>query len=490
MSNSCHETSRYEVLLILVAVTIVVLGVGGAWAERVVGGDGVGEAGGAGGRPNVVVIVADDLGWRDPGFMGSDYHRTPRLDGLAAEGVVFRQAYANAAVCAPTRAAILTGMYASRTGVYTVGGGRRGGGDQDSGERALVTPTNRSTLASEVVTLPEALRAAGYVTGHVGKWHLGRPTGPSGPTGHGFDSSVGASRGGGTRSYFAPYGIASLDGADTPKGEYLTDRLTDEAIAFVEEHRERPFFLWLAHYAVHTPIEADPGVLANVKDWPKGQLHDNAAYAAMIASLDRGVGRLLDTLERLGLAEDTIVVFVSDNGGGRRVTSMAPLSGFKGSLEEGGLRVPCVVRWPGKITAGLISEEPVLLFDLYPTLLDLAGVDAPVGQAVDGVSWGPLLRGGEGLERRDLVWYVPVYTVGPSGRVRAAPRAALRYGDWKLVYDFESERSRLFDLSKDVGERDDRADAERAVVAMLEKRLQAWLIETGDEVPRRRYCLG
>ncbi|MEM7577563.1 MAG: sulfatase [Planctomycetota bacterium] len=485
--------------------------------------DGVCAEAQVGRRPNVVVIVADDLGWRDPGFMGSDYHRTPNLDRLASEGMVFRQAYANAAVCAPTRAAVLTGMYASRTGVYTVGGdgGGRGGGAGagrgaregtrgDRGDRveaggragrrvetqvqpdfALLTPTNVSTLDAAAVTLPEALRDAGYATGHVGKWHLGRPEGEDGPMTHGFEFSVGATRGGGTRTYFAPYGIGSLDGVETPEGEYLTDRLTDEAMAFVEAEGDGPFFLWLAHYALHTPIEAEPNALAEAAGWPKGRLHNHTEYAAMLSSLDAGVGRLLDKLDALGLAKNTVVVFVSDNGGGRRVTRMDPLSGFKGSLQEGGLRVPCVVRWPGKVAAGSVSEEPVLLFDLYPTVLELAGVDTaaavPSGQAVDGVSWvSLLLNGTRGWAERELVWYVPVYQTSPSGRVRANPSVALRFGKWKLLHDFESGASRLFDLERDVSERDDRAGDEPGVLAMMERRMQAWLKATGADVPRAR----
>ncbi len=421
-------------------------------------------------RPNVVLILADDMGWRDPGFMGSDYHRTPNLDRLAAEGLVFDHAYANGAVCAPTRAALLSGMYAPRTGVYAVGGGR--GGDDAAAAQPLLTPRNATSLDPDITTLPEALREAGYVTGHFGKWHLGRPAGPSGPEANGFDVSVGATRGGGTKTYFAPYGITTL--RDAPDGEYLTNRLTDEAVGFIKDHADRPFFLLLSHYAVHTPIEAEPDVLAKVKARPVGRLHDHVEYAAMIESLDAGVGRLLRALDEAGVAENTVVVFTSDNGGHRRNTSMDPLKGAKGSLSEGGIRVPCVVRYPGVVEPGRRTDEPVLLFDLYPTLMELAGAAPRRSQPIDGVTWGPLLRGQASLKTRSLVWYAPVYNLSPSGRVITAPTAAIRRGRWKLVHRFEDGASELYDLENDPGERHDLAGAQPGMVRTLSRQLEAW----------------
>ncbi|MEM1098411.1 MAG: sulfatase [Planctomycetota bacterium] len=421
-------------------------------------------------RLNFVVIVADDLGWRDPGFMGSDYHHTPNLDRLASEGLTFQRAYANAPVCAPTRAAILSGMYSPRTGVYTVGRG-----PTDSNALPLITPTNRSSLPSDIVTLPEALQQAVYATGHVGKWHLGRPAGNTGPEAHGFDSTVGASRGGGTRTYFAPYGIATLD-ADATPGEYLTHRLTEEAIGFIHEHRDEPFFLWLAHYAVHTPIEPEPDVLAEVQDRPRGQLHDNPEYAAMLESLDTSVGQLLAAIDDAGLTERTVIVFVSDNGGGNRVTSMAPLSGSKGSLSEGGIRVPCVVKFPGVVPPGTQTEQPVILLDLYPTLLELAGVRPQHSQPVDGVSWVRLLRDPtQRLADRSLGWYVPVYSTSPRGNLSKRPSAVITRGRWKLHYDFETDTSRLYDLQTDLGETRDLAAKQPAALSSMQRELQAWL---------------
>ncbi|MBB6431054.1 sulfatase [Algisphaera agarilytica] len=436
-------------------------------------------------QPNFIVIVADDLGWRDLGFMGSDYHRTPHLDRLASGGLVFTQAYANAPMCAPTRAAILSGMYSPRTGVYTVGGG--GGRGQSDGpdlsKLALTTPRNQSSLDSDITTLPEALQQAGYTTGHVGKWHLGRTSGRTGPTSHGFDTSVGASRGGGTRTYYAPYGIADLD--ETAKdGEYITDRLTDEAVGFIEENKGGPFFLWLAHYAVHNPIEPDPAVLRDVNRWPTDEQHDNAEYAAMLVSLDNSVGRIMESLDAQGLADNTVVVFVSDNGGSDRTTNNAPLRSGKGSLYEGGVRIPCVVHYPGVVEAGRKTDEPVLLFDLYPTFLDLSGAKAPRQQAVDGESWRPILEGQSSLnENRPLVWYIPTYSTTPRGSISHGPRAVVRKGDWKLLYDFESKESELYNIADDLGESKDLAKSKTTTVRSLERELEKWLKATDADVP-------
>lgn len=432
--------------------------------------------------PNFVVIVADDMGWRDPAFMGSDYHQTPHMDRLAADGLVFTQAYANAPVCAPTRAAILSGQYAARTGVYTVGRAPR-----ETDGLKLRTPRNVESLDPGLITLPEALKAAGYKTGLVGKWHLGRPTGATGPEAHGFDVAIGTARGGGTRTYYAPYGISSLDG-DAPEGQYLTNRLTDEAVGFIQDHKDRPFFLWLSHYAVHTPIEADPKVLAQVKKRPAGDLHDHAEYAAMVESFDQSVGRVVEALGAAGLAENTVVVFGSDNGGSRRVTRMTPLKGNKGSLSEGGVRVPCVVKYPGVVEPGRTTDTPVLLFDLFPTLLDLAeaGLSAEAKrQPVDGVSWAPLLRGqpAPGLTDRPLVWHIPVYKTRPGGRIAGSPATALRKGRWKLMYDYESKTSELYDLQADVGETKDLSDAEPGVAQELERELAAWQRRVDAELP-------
>ena len=437
-------------------------------------------------RPNLVFILSDDLGYGDPGFMGGQNAQTPHLDALAASGLTFTHAYANAAVCAPTRAAIFSGQYAVRTGVYKVGGGRQGGGQSTPATQKLVTPQNVDHLDPELVTLAEALSGAGYATGHVGKWHLGSPSGATGPEANGFDFTVGAARGGATKTYFAPWGLAGLDQAKD--GDYLTDRLTDEAVGFVQAHAKKPFFLYLSQYAVHTPIEPDPAVLARVKARAP-QLSDNDAdYAALFESFDTGVGRLLDALDAAGVADNTLVVFASDNGGSRRLADMGGLKGYKGSLDEGGIRVPCTVRWPGVVQPGRTSDVPVMLLDLYPTFLELAGADAPKDQPVDGRSWVELLRNpgaqaDQRLSDRPLIWYLPMYSTSPRGRVTDVPKAVIRRGPWKLSVNLESKQARLFNVVQDTGEAHDRAADQPDVVAALQRELAEWQRATNAPVP-------
>ena len=454
----------------------------------------VGTAAAAEPPPNLVIILTDDMGYGDPAFMGGQEALTPELDALAASGLVFRDAYTNGSVCAPTRAALMSGMVAARTGVYTVGGGggkgRRGGDATTTpSTQALITPTNVPTLDPDVVTLPEALRGAGYATGHVGKWHLGTPGTANGPAANGFDFTVGAARGGATKTYYAPWELAGLAGLDdAEKGDHLTARLANAAAGFVADHADQPFFLFFSPYAVHTPIEPDRAVLARVKARAPQLGDDAAAYAALIETFDAAVGRVLDALDDAGVADNTLVVFASDNGGHRRYADMGGLKGHKGTLDEGGIRVPCVVRWPGVIDAGRESDTPVILMDLYPTFLELAGTRQTAGQPVDGRSWVPLLRDPDSAAARNvgdrpLVWYQPLYATSPRGRVTAGPQAVLRRGPWKLAVDLETQGVRLFNLNDDPGEERDRAAAEPAVVAELQRELAAWQLATDAPVP-------
>jgi len=271
-------------------------------------------------KPNILFIFIDDLGWKDAGFMGSSYYETPNIDKLAGEGMVFTNAYSNGPNCAPSRASLLSGLYTPRHGVYTVGSPARG----RARDRKLVPIPNRTTLDPGIVTLAESLKRAGYATGHFGKWHLGKDP-VSGPRAQGFDVNVGGNRAGSPRRYFSPYRNPDLP--DGPPGEYLTDRLTEEAVKFMKKNRAKPFFVYMSHYAVHTPIRAKSDLTARFKKKKPSGGHRNPVYAAMIASVDESVGRLLSTLDELGLRKRTIVVFFSDNGGFGPVTSMAPLRG-------------------------------------------------------------------------------------------------------------------------------------------------------------------
>ena len=437
--------------------------------------------------PNVVLILADDLGWRDTGFMGSRFYRTPNVDALASRGVTFTQAYTNAPNCAPSRASLLTGLYPPRHGIYTVGSAERG----DAKDRKLVPVVNKRTLALGFVTLAERLREGGYATAHIGKWHLGEAESHY-PTAQGFDVNIAGTYRGMPRSYFGPYDeLPGLQGA--PKDEYLTDRLTDEAVKFMKSHRDQPFFLYLSHFAVHTPIQSREKDAAPYRDLPPVDGQHNAEYAGMIAALDRGVGRLTDALDRLGLRDDTIVVFFSDNGGlggyeaagvkHKDVTSNAPLRGGKGMLYEGGIRVPLAVSWPGRVEGGRRLEEPVIGSDLMRTLLALTGVGLGSVET-DGADLSGLLTGRQRELNRDAIfWHLPAYLEASGGGWRSTPGSAIRMGDWKLIEHFETGRLELYNLATDIGETQDLSSRERDRVAQLHARLRQWREQTGAMIP-------
>jgi arylsulfatase A-like enzyme len=432
-------------------------------------------------------VYVDDLGWRDTGVYGSGFYETPNIDRLAAESVRFTTAYANAPNCAPSRAALMSGTYAPRTGVYTVGSAARG----ESVLRRLIPVENETTLSLDVITLAEALRGAGYTTGHAGKWHMGG-VGHL-PTDQGFDWAVAGDATGQPRAYFYPYrrngvGIPGLESGT--EGEYLPDRLTDEAIGFMTENRDRPFFMYLSHYSVHTPISAKPELIGKYESRSEVGDQGNPAYAAMIESVDEGVGRLLDALEYLDIADHTVVVFYSDNGGFGPVTSMAPLRGSKGMLYEGGIRVPLIVRWPGHSAPGTTYDVPVIGTDLYPTLLDIAGAKPPPGKLLDGVSFAALVEGDEGttemLRDRPLFWHFPAYLeryATMPGPWRTTPASAVRRGHYKLIHFFEDDRWELYDLSTDVSESVNLVDREPETFAELQALLRGWWEDVGAFLP-------
>ena len=485
--------------------------------------------------PNVILVLIDDLGWRDLGSYGSTFHETPNLDRFARESVRFTDAYAACHVCSPTRASILTGKYPARLHLTDWLPGRK----EFPFQRLRNAPV-RQHLPLEETTLAEALRARGYATGHFGKWHLGEE--PNGPRAQGFDVQVPRwNKGWPNPGFHAPF---KLEGISDAPGQYLTDRLTDEALRWVEEHRDRPFFLYLSHFAVHDPIQAPATLVSKyraklaARPKPKGpsyvlegnpddplpptraeltalgsseefaahrifpnrtvkirQHQDNPVFAAMVENLDQNFGRLTVKLDELGLAEQTLVIFVSDNGGmsaanfGRpdRVvaanaldaaysTSNLPLRGAKGWLYEGGIRVPLMIRAPGAgVRGGLVSEVPVISTDLYPTILELAGLPALPEQHRDGVSLAPLLRGGQAPTRDALFWHFPHY----SNHGRQSPGAAIRAGEHKLLLYFEQQRVQLFNLRADPGEQDDLAATQPALARALTDRLRQWQQSVG-----------
>ncbi|MEM6671366.1 MAG: sulfatase-like hydrolase/transferase, partial [Planctomycetota bacterium] len=381
-------------------------------------------------QPNVVIVLVDDLGYGDlgadvPGLVGRADHRTPRIAALARESLVLTRGYAAAPNCAPRRASLQTGRWTPRHGVLTVGSSARG----KARDRALVSIENRTVLDDGEVTLAELLGPPGYASAHVGKWHLGDDA-----CSQGYDVNVGGNALGHPKSYFAPYRNSKLE--DGPKGEYLTTRLTNEAIRLVET-LEPPFLLHLAYYSVHTPIRAPKEHVAELE--ARGV--ENPVYAAMVESLDHEVGRLLDALDAAGIAENTLVVFTSDNGGYGPKTNLDVLRGFKGTLDEGGIRVPWIVRWPGRI-APRVDPTPVHHIDLFPTVAAIAGAGLPAGREIDGVDLTELLFEGWPLEPRPLHWHFPCYLEGSSDRFprfRTEPGGALLEGDWKLVEFFRPE---------------------------------------------------
>ncbi|MFO0799630.1 MAG: sulfatase-like hydrolase/transferase [Gemmataceae bacterium] len=428
--------------------------------------------------PNVVLIVADDLGQRDLGCYGSTFHRTPHLDALAKAGARFTDCTSSCPVCSPTRASILTGMYPQRFGVTDWLPGR-----PDQPGQMLRRPVPTMQLAHDAVTLAERLRAAGYATAHVGKWHLGGEG--FGPESQGFDLNVAGDHTGTPLSYFAPFQnkksvMRGLENA--PAGEYLTDRLTAEAEKFITRNKERPFFLHLAHYAPHTPLRAPDDVVARYPAPPVHGRQSNAVYAAMVERLDAGVGRVVALLDELKLTDNTIVIFTSDNGGLATLEGMpfaptynGPFREGKGYLYEGGLRVPLLVKWPGRVTPGNTPTFAANSIDLTPTIVAACGV-TPDPRA-DGTSLLPLFRG-QAPAARDLFWHYPHYANQGS-----RPGGAVRSGPWKFVEFYETNRRELFDLSRDQSESNNLAAARPEVVAELAAKLEAWRKGVGAKMP-------
>jgi arylsulfatase A-like enzyme len=433
-------------------------------------------------RPNIVFIFIDDMGWRDVGFMGSQYYKTPNIDRLASQGMVFTNAYSNAPNCAPARACLLSGQYSPRHGVYTVASSSRG----KSKLRKLIPIENTTDLDSNIVTIAEALKPAGYVSVSIGKWHLGDDP-QFGPIAQGFDVNVGGySSGHPQKGYFVPYKNPELP--DGPPGEYLTDRLTDEALNFIETNKDQPFFLYLPHYAVHTPLQAKEELIEKYKNKPGSNGQNNPKYAAMIESTDEGVGRILDKLDELELTEDTIIFFFSDNGGVRTITSNEPLRGGKGMLYEGGIREPMAVRWPGVVGPGTTSDTPVIGVDVFPTILEMAGVPTPEGKLLDGVSIVPLLKREGDLEREAIFWHFPAYLQGKAEgardpHFRTRPAGAVRAGDFKLIEYFEDGDLELYNLADDISEQNNLADTMPEKAAELHRLMLDWRKEVNAPVP-------
>ena len=439
--------------------------------------------------PNFVFILADDYGWRDTGFNGSTFYETPNLDRLAARGMRFSEGYAACPVCSPTRASIMTGKYPARLHLTDYIGGTRTG--------KLLPAPYLDHLPLEETTLAEALKEAGYTTQFIGKWHLG----DAGyyPENQGFDGNVAGYQAGSPRSYFVPYQNPKLP--DGPAGEYLTDRLTDEALKFLDARAKAPapFLLYLSHYAVHNPKQGKKELAdkfaAKAKEHPAigpefitdhdrqvRLVQNDPVYAAMVKSLDESVGRVMDKLDELGLAGNTVFIFMSDNGGlstsEGTPTSNAPLRMGKGWVYEGGIREPMIVHWPGVTRPGSAWNEPVTSTDFYPTMLEMAGLAPRPAQHADGVSLVPILKNGKAPERKAIFWHYPHY-----GNQGGAPAGAVRAGDWKLIRWYEDGRQELYNIKQDTSERNNLAAQMPAKVTELAALFDGFLKETGAAMP-------
>jgi len=420
--------------------------------------------------PNFLFILADDLGWADLGCYGNTYIETPHIDRLAAEGVRFTDAYA-APVCSPTRSSIQTGQYTARTGIY----------DFIPGHwrpfAKLTPPPNRLALPLETATLAEALAPGGYVSTSLGKWHLGHS-----PLQQGYvPPPVGD---GGLDALPEAFAKKVKDFAKANPGKRVGP-LTKQAVQFMTAHRDRPFLCFLSHHAVHIRCQARDALVRKYQAKAKRQETPiYPVYAAMCEAMDESVGLCLETLDHLGLSENTVVIFFSDNGGldriytgnGPRITTNAPLRGFKGSLYEGGIRVPLIVRWPGTTEAGATCRWPVISNDFLPTMLEMAGIRQRPDQPIDGVSLVPVLRSQDTLDRNTLYWYYPTYH-------HSTPALAVREGDWKLLHFLEDDRLELYNLADDIGEKNNLADKRLDKAETLKKKLHRWRRDIGAPLP-------
>ncbi len=469
-------------------------------------------------KPNILFVLVDDLGAMDLGCTGSTFYETPNIDRLAAEGMTFTQAYAASPVCAPTRASIQSGKYPARIGInFILNDGL------SSPTYKLKPPHCETEMKLSEITIAEMLRSGGYKTFFAGKWHLGEEE-RSYPQHQGYDLNFGGHRAGQPASYFYPYKSDFMDGLfnvpdleDGSEGTYLTDHLTDKCMNFIQTHSDDRFFAFLSYYSPHTPLEAKPELVEKyrrkaermglagpvpfdleenaIDDYRKPEVEpgartrlvqSQAVYAAMIESIDQNIGRLLSTLDEQGIADHTVVIFVSDNGGfsthtsrplEELPTSNAPLRAGKGWLYEGGIRVPLFVRWPGKIKAGSQTHEPVSSVDFYPTLMEVAGIRS-TAQQLDGTSLLPLLKGQAALDRDALYWHMPHYH--SSG---VPPSGAVRRGDYKLIEYFEDGRVELFDLSRNLSEQHDLSRQKPDVTAALKAGLWQWRENVGAAMP-------
>lgn len=449
--------------------------------------------------PNIIIVLVDDMGYSDVGCYGSVFYETPNIDRLAAGGMRFTNAYAASAVCSPTRVSILTGRYPTRLGItdwirplagqeWTEDQVRSAPEYADNANRKLQTPTNPRWMEHDEITIAELLKQRGYATGFVGKWHLG----PKGwfPEDQGFDFNAGGCDFGHPPDYFDPY-LPKHQSTTFPNlkprktGEYLTDREAAEAVGFIRRNKDKPFFLYLCHYAVHSPIKAKPDLIDKYenKSAPPGDGQNFPPYAAMVESVDDALGTILAELEEHKLIDNTLIIFTSDNGGAThfRATDNRPLRSGKGRPYEGGIREPFIVSWPGHIAPATICDVPISTIDLLPTICQATSTAVPNDRPMDGVSLIPLLQQTGSLDRNELFWHFPHYWWGG----RLTPYSVIRSGQWKLIRWYETGNEELYNLDHDLSETTDLASQFPAKVAELGKRLDELLVATGAKLPRK-----
>ena len=400
-------------------------------------------------KPNIILIVADDLGWSDLSYMGSKYYETPNIDKLSKSGMTFYNGYASSANCAPSRATMLSGKYHTEHGIYTVRNSDRG----SRKTRKIIPIETKTTLDLDFFVIPEMLKEMGYTNGHFGKWHLGDVG--FHPEQSGFDVNIGGNRHGGPGGYFAPYPNPELE--NEPKGEYLTDRIGDEVVKFIDQNKENNFFAYVPFFSVHTPIQSKPDYQKKYSNKESNEYHNRPDYAGMIQSLDENIGKILDKIDTLNLSENTLIIFTSDNGGIRAISNQYPLRAGKGSYYEGGIKVPMIFSWKGKIKAETDSFERISNLDFYPTIKNLVGYKDSID--LDGEDLTPIFKG-EKLKKRELYFHFPIYLEpyrvqldsGTDPLFRTRPGTVIIKDNWKLHHYYEDNKFELYNLEKDISE--------------------------------------
>ncbi|MBD0832130.1 sulfatase [Aestuariibaculum sp. TT11] len=428
-------------------------------------------------KPNILLINVDDLGWKDVGFMGSKYYHTPNIDSLARQGMVFSNGYAASSNCAPSRACLMTGKWTPRHGIYTVNNSDRGA----SKDRKIIPTKNQTTLSKNHVIIPQVLKNNGYATCHAGKWHLSET-----PLEFGFQLNIGGGHNGHPKSYYPPYKNVNLPEG---KNKQLTDLITEHSIKFLDTV-SKPFFLYYASYAVHTPIQAIDSLMHKYENKSAWNGQHNAEYATMIENLDRNIGLLLRKLKKADLFQNTLIIFTSDNGGLYGITKQKPLRAGKGSYYEGGIREPFLFVWQNHIKPNTINDTPITNLDIFPTLLNAVQIKHSIN--LDGKTLVPILEGNSQDLNRALFWHFPIYLQAYNKEdnenrdplFRTRPGSVIRYGKWKLHYYFEDNDIELYNLEDDISESNNLALIHPRQANKLLKRLKKWWKKTDAPIPK------